>query len=180
MILSNCKRWHEKNLQPNIFLQHTCEEGRAYLRISLWHLLELEKQQKQLLSKKLLKWANKKCMNFDIYNVVLKKKKTHPEISLFYSCVPKILIWSTVFDTSSVTNWNWQFFALLPFLPKNPKNKNFEKMKKKNCWRHHHFTHVYQKPQSCKVQFMKYEVRDIIFLSFWPNFCPFMTPSPPP
>ena len=77
MILSNCKHGHEKILQPNIFLQHTCEEGRAYRRISLWHLLELEKQQKQLLSKKLLKWANRKCMNFDIYNVVLKKKNTH-------------------------------------------------------------------------------------------------------
>ena len=41
---------------------------------------------------------------------------------------------------------------------KNPKNQNFEKTKKKkNCWRHHHFTHVYQKPQSYEVQFLRYK-----------------------
>ena len=48
----------------------------------------------------MLKWANKKCKNFNIYNVVFFKKKNrekHLEISLFYTFVPKILmIWSTV------------------------------------------------------------------------------------
>ena len=34
-----------------------------------------------------------------------------------------------------------------------PKNQNFEKMKK-NC---HHFTHLYQKPQSYEVQFLRYK-----------------------
>ena len=34
------------------------------------------------------------------------------------------------------------FFALLP--PNNPKNQNLKEMKK-NTWRYHHFTHVYQK-----------------------------------
>ena len=37
-----------------------------------------------------------------------------------------------------------------------PKNQNFEKMKK-NCWGHHHFTHLYQKPQSYEVQFLRYK-----------------------
>ena len=33
----------------------------------------------------------------------------------------------------------------LPFYPiNNPKNKNFEKMKK-NTWRYHHFTQVHHK-----------------------------------
>ena len=38
-------------------------------------------------------------------------------------------------------------FALLP--TKNLKNQNFEKMGKKNCWRYHNFTHVYQTPNGC-------------------------------
>ena len=57
----------------------------------------------------------------------------------------------------------------LPFYPplKTKKNQNFEKMKK-NCWRYHHFTQVYQKPQSYEVQFLRQN-----FLSFWVNFCHF-------
>ena len=52
---------------------HTCEEGGTHLRISFWHLL-MNLKNKQLL-KKMLKWANKKQNNFNIYNVKLKKKK---------------------------------------------------------------------------------------------------------
>ena len=66
-------------------------------------------------------------------------------------------------------------FSIYWWTLKNLKNQNFEKMKK-NCWRYHHFTHVYQKPQSCEVQFLRYGVR--IFLSFWAIFCPF-NPLPP-
>ena len=32
-----------------------------------------------------------------------KNKEKHLEISLFYTCLPKILIWSTVFEAQSVT-----------------------------------------------------------------------------
>ena len=72
---------------------HTCEEGGANLRISFWHLLTNLKN--KYLFKNLLKWANKKQNNLNIYNVALKKK--HLEISLFYTCVPKVLmILSTV------------------------------------------------------------------------------------
>ena len=56
---------------------------------------------------------------------------------------------------------------------------NFEKVEKsdfrkneKNCWRYHHFTHVYQKPKSYEVQFLWYEVRRK-FLAFWAIFCLF-------
>ena len=45
---------------------------------------------------------------------------------------------------------------------------------KKNCRSYHHFTHLYQKPQSFVVQFLRYEVRQF-FLSFWVIFCP-LTP----
>ena len=49
---------------------HTCEEGGAHFRISVWHLLMKNKS----LLKKLLKWANKKQNNFNIYNVAFFKK----------------------------------------------------------------------------------------------------------
>ena len=56
-----------------IFLKnHTCEEGGAHLKISVWNLLINLKHTTIYL--KLLKWA-KKSKNFDIYNVVLKDKK---------------------------------------------------------------------------------------------------------
>ena len=32
---------------------------------------------------------------------------------------------------------------------------------KKNCWGYHHFTHVYRKPQSYEVQFLRYKVTQI-------------------
>ena len=61
---------------------------------------------------------------------------------------------------------------------------DFEKQEKsdfwkneKICWRYHHFTHVYQKPQSYEVQFLRYEVRQN-FLSFWAIFCLFNPLSP--
>ena len=41
--------------------------------------------------KKMLKWTNKKCKNFNIYSVARKTPS-------FYTCVPKILIWYTVLD----------------------------------------------------------------------------------
>ena len=44
----------------------TCKEGRAHLRISFWHLLTNLKN--KYLFKKLLKWANRKQNNFNIYN----------------------------------------------------------------------------------------------------------------
>ena len=59
---------------------------------------------------------------------------------------------------------------------------NFEKPEKsdfwkneKICWRYHHFTHAYQKPQSYEVQFQRYKVTQN-FLSFWAIFW-FFNPS---
>ena len=49
---------------------HTCE-GETNLKISVCHLLMNLKN--NFLFKKVLKWANKKCMNFNIYNFVSKK-----------------------------------------------------------------------------------------------------------
>ena len=46
-----------------------------------------------------------------------------------------------------------------------PQKSEFWKKWKKNCWKYHHFTHVYQKSKSYKVQFMIYKVRQF-FCSF--------------
>ena len=59
-----------------------------------------------------------------------------------------------------------------------PKKSEFRKNeKKKNCWRYHHFTHVYQKPQSYEVQLLRYRVRQICFV-IWGHFLPSPRPHP--
>ena len=60
-----------------------------------------------------------------------------------------------------------------------PKKSEFWKneKKKKNCWRYHHFTHVYQKPQSYEVQFLRYGVRQF-FLVIFGHFLPLFSPLP--
>ena len=65
-------------------------------------------------------------------------------------------------------------FGIYWWTLKNTKNQNFEKMKK-NCWRYHNFTHVYQKQQSYEVRFPRYGVRYDMqnFLSFSTIFFPF-------
>ena len=59
---------------------------------------------------------------------------------------------------------------------------NFEKhenlefwINEKNCWRYHHFTHVYQKPQSYEVQFLRYRVGQNFFIIL-DHFLPFTSP----
>ena len=63
---------------------HTCEEGGAHLRISVWHLLMTLKN--NYLLKKLLKWANIKCKNFNIYNAVFFKKYKEKYLEISYLC----------------------------------------------------------------------------------------------
>ena len=46
---------------------YTYGEGVAHLRISVWNLMMNLKNNYLLI--KLLKWVNKKCKNFNIYNV---------------------------------------------------------------------------------------------------------------
>ena len=53
-----------------------------------------------------------------------------------------------------------------------------EKKGKKKCWRYHHFTHVYQKPQSYEIQFLGHGVRQIFYVIFG-HFLPFDPPNNP-
>ena len=95
----------------------------------------IDKLEKQLFIKKLLSGPikNTRILMFTMLYFFKKNKEKHLEISLFYTCIPKIsIIWFTVPEIWSVTDWNWQFlFFFFAFLhPKNPKNQKFEKMKK--------------------------------------------------
>ena len=107
---------------------------------------------------------------------ILKKWKKHLEISSFYICVPKIMIRRCMVpEISCMTNvivisHFGLFFALLP--PNNPKNQNFEKMKKTP--RDIIILHM------CTINdnHMMYGSWDMEhdrqnFLSFWTIFCPF-------
>ena len=64
------------------------------------------------LLKKLLKWASKKCKNFNIYNVALKKKKKERkksgDIIILHLCTKNLddMIYIS-WDIDSVTDWNW-------------------------------------------------------------------------
>ena len=55
----------------------------------------------------------------------------------------------------------WTIFCPFTPSPNNPKNQNFEKMKK-NTWRH--------KWQSYDIWFLRHGVQRQNFLSFWTNF----------
>ena len=78
--------------------------------------------------------------------------------------------------------WRTKFFVILDcFLPfyssNNPKNQNFEKIKK--AWRYYHFTYVYHKWQSYNVCFQRYAVWQTEFFVTLDHFLPFYPPNNP-
>ena len=62
---------------PTVKKNHTRKKGGAQLSISFWHLL-MNLKNKYLL-KKLLKWANKKHNNLNIYNAAFFSKNQNFE-----------------------------------------------------------------------------------------------------
>ena len=111
-------------------------------------LVFTDELEKQIFTKKLLKWANKKQNNFNIYKCYILKKIKIKKNTWRYYFTP-VYQESQWYHLQFLRYRAWQseignfrsFFAVLP--PKNQKNLNFEKVKK-NCWRNH-FMHVYQK-----------------------------------
>ena len=74
--------------------------------------------------------------------------------------------------------WGTPQNFLLEFIDEFSKTRKTRLLKKwKRLLEISSFTHVYQKPQSYEVQFLRYEVRRN-FLSFWTIFCLF-NPLPP-
>ena len=127
------------------------------------------------LFKKLLKRANKKCKNFNFYNIVFKKKwrKTSGDIIILHLSIKND-------DDIIYNSWDIQFERLklvimghfLPFCtstPKNLKNQNLLKKWKKlleiSC-----YTCV---PKTTIIWGMISEIRSEThnFLSFLANFC---------
>ena len=100
-----------------------------------------------------------------------KNKEKDQEISLFYTCVPKILMiysfWYIKCDRLNLVIMG----HFLPFYhpsPKKPKKSEFWK-NEKHCWRYH-FIHVYQKPQSYGMVPGIWSETDTFFCHFGPVF----------
>ena len=106
---------------------HTCQEGGAHLRLSFWHLL-MNLKNKQIL-KKLLKWANKKQKNFNIYNVAFIFKKIKKDTCRYHSQNLDYMIYSSWYIEQN----KLKLLILGHFLPFHPpenlKNQNFQKWK---------------------------------------------------
>ena len=121
---------------------HTCEEGRAHVRISFWHLLmNFEKPKKSEF------WRN--------------KERKMLEMSSFYTCVHKTtIIWGTVLEIQSETECFVISGYFLPFCPPPPQQPRKPKFWKneKSIWRCHHFKLVQQKTWSYDVCLVRYGV----------------------
>ena len=137
---------------------HTCVEGGAHLIISVWHLLMNLKNNYSLKNW----WSEpKKCKNFN-NNVFSKKIEKHTWRCDFAHVYLKswwydlqflrIRVWQT-----KIGNYGSAFALLIPSTP-SPALLTTQKIRIlkewKNCWRYH-FIHVYQKPQSYEVRFLR-------------------------
>ena len=69
----------------------------------------------------------------------------------------------------------WISFCHLLMNFEKPEKSEFWRNGKKKCWRYHDFTHVYQKPQSYEVQFLRYRVKHVFFVILG-HFLPFYPP----
>ena len=130
-----------------------------------------------------MKWVNKKCENFNIYNVAffLKNKEKHLRYHCFTPAYQKSWWYDLQFLRYRVSQTEiGNYVPITPPLLKTWKIRILKKWKK-NSWIYHHFTHVHQKLQSFEVWFLRYRMKwdRQKFLSFWAIFCPF-TPPPPP
>ena len=101
-------------------------------RISFWHLLVNLKN--KYLFKKVLKWANKKQNNFNIYNAALKKKK---KINWWYHYLTTVYQKSWWYDLQFLRYRVWQTeisnfrpIHFWPFYPLTQKIKILKKWKK--------------------------------------------------
>ena len=101
---------------------------------------------------------NIRCNRQKFLIKILKLKKTPGDIITLYICT--INNNHMMYGSCDMECNRQNFFVILdhfsPFYPSNnPKNENFEKIKKD--WRHYHFTQLYHKWQSYDVWFLRYE-----------------------
>ena len=94
---------------------------------------------------------------------ILKKSKNGLEILSFYTGVPNMMCSPKIWSVSDKKFYYFgPFFALLP--SNSPKNEKFLKNEKKNTWRYHHFTQVYQKSWLYAILLLRY-------VAFFHNWC---------
>ena len=89
-----------------------------------------------------------------------KKKKTPGDIIILHNCFK-------IYDHRLYCSWDmagdkcyfsfWAIFCPFTLLIAKKKSK-FQKNERKNTWRYHHFTHVYQKLWLDNVRFLRYGV----------------------
>ena len=93
---------------------------------------------------------------------ISEKWKKHLEISSFCSSVPKIMI--MCYSVPEI----WHITHVIVIFHFGPFFKNEKKWKKKkqNTCRYHHFTQVYQNSCLCAIQFLWYDIADVIVV-FW-------------
>ena len=123
--------------------------------------------------KKLLKWANKKQNNFNIYNLTFLKKIKKKTSRYHYQNLNDIIYssWHIEQNILKLVILG-HFLSYYPLkLPKTKILKNEE-----ICWRYHHYTHAHQKSQSYHVRFLRYGVRQTEFFVILDCFLPFYPP----
>ena len=94
---------------------------------------------------------------------ISKKRKNGLEISSFNTSVPWIMIICCnvpeIWCVTDVIYFHFgQFFALFTPLPPSPLTAQKIKIskKRKNAWRFHHSTQIYQKSWSCAILYLRY------------------------
>ena len=138
---------------------YTCEEGGAHLRISFWHLLvNFEKPEKS----EFWKMKKKKCWRYHFKHVHRK-----PQLYEVYGS------WDIEWDKIFLSFWTI-FCSPPPFRPppNNPKNQNFEKMKKASGYVIISHLHTKKTIISCMLTLI-WSATDIFFCHFRPFFALF-------
>ena len=108
-------------------------------------LVFIDELEKQIIIKKLLKWANKKQNNFNIYNVVFFKEKIKKNTCRYHYQNPDDMIYSS-WDIEQNIMKLVILGHFLPFYPhKTPKIEILKN--EKICWRYHH--KIIQKKYGC-------------------------------
>ena len=124
-----------------------------------------------------MKWANKKCKNFNIYKVAFSKNilKRPGDIIILHLCSKNLDMiyssWDILCDRLKLVVMG---HFLLFYLTSNPENQNFEKIKKTSgdviilhmCTKNY----VHMMYASWDIECNRQN-----FLSFWAIFCPFTT-----
>ena len=108
--------------------------------------------------------------------------KKFAELKHYINCfIHKMIhhfVWYCWVTTTRITHMWREFLFETYWWTKNLKTPKIKNLKnEKICRKYHHFTHVYQKSQSCDVWFLRYRVRQKDFLSFWAIFFRFTHPT---